>query len=156
MSIKESQEKIKSLPVASSEYIEEDFEIVPVGATQPQFSPRRHLLNGALIVLLASASFGLGRITLYEESRVPVRIIPPETGFLKAEDPLGQAGEVKGASAEKRDSGEVVASKSGKKYHFPWCAGAKQISQKNKIAFPSFDDARKAGYTPASNCKGLK
>jgi hypothetical protein len=50
----------------------------------------------------------------------------------------------------------VVASKNGTKYHYPWCTGAKQISEKNLIKFSSIAEARAKGYTPASNCKGLK
>jgi methylphosphotriester-DNA--protein-cysteine methyltransferase len=49
-----------------------------------------------------------------------------------------------------------VASKTGKKYHLPWCTGAKNIPENNKIWFNSIDEAKKAGYTPALNCKGLK
>lgn len=52
--------------------------------------------------------------------------------------------------------GQVVASKNGTKYHLPECSGAKQISDKNKITFNSIEEARAAGYSPASNCKGLK
>lgn len=52
--------------------------------------------------------------------------------------------------------GQVVASKNGTKYHLPTCPGAKQISDKNKITFNSAEEARAAGYSPASNCKGLK
>ena len=40
--------------------------------------------------------------------------------------------------------------------YYPWCAGAKQISEKNKITFASTEEARAKGYTPAANCKGLK
>lgn len=60
-----------------------------------------------------------------------------------------------GAQANPSDA-YIVASKNGTKYHYPWCSGAKQISDKNKITFNSIEEARKAGYTPASNCKGLK
>ena len=52
--------------------------------------------------------------------------------------------------------GLLVASKTGKKYHFPWCAGASQITDKNKIWFSSYEEAQKAGYTAAFNCSGLK
>ena len=34
--------------------------------------------------------------------------------------------------------------------------GRLSIIEKNKIWFGSIEDARKAGYTPAANCKGLK
>jgi hypothetical protein len=50
---------------------------------------------------------------------------------------------------------EYVASKSGTKYHLPWCAGAQQIKEENKVYFSSKEEAENAGYTPASNCKGI-
>ncbi|MEK7610426.1 MAG: hypothetical protein AAB468_01620 [Patescibacteria group bacterium] len=53
-------------------------------------------------------------------------------------------------------TGQVVASKKGKKYHLPWCAGAKAIAAANKVTFASAEEARAAGYTPAANCPGLK
>ncbi len=53
------------------------------------------------------------------------------------------------------EQGKYVASKKGTKYHLPWCGGAKQITEANKIWFVSKEDAEKAGYTPASNCKGI-
>ena len=52
--------------------------------------------------------------------------------------------------------GKVVASKRGSKYHYPWCSGAKRMSEKNKIWFATIEAARQAGYTPAKNCKGLR
>ncbi len=52
--------------------------------------------------------------------------------------------------------GFLVASRSGKKYHFPWCPGADTITEKNKIWFKDEQEARRRGYTPAGNCKGLE
>ena len=139
--------------------IEEEFDIVPIGE-KPKKSLKSHIFNISLVLLVSLASFGLGRLTIYEERRVPVEIkfsqaqsnilqAPSETAF--------ETGEVRGVSTAGTEvGGEVVASKTGKKYHYPWCAGAKQISDKNKITFASAEEARKAGYTPAANCKGLK
>lgn len=55
-----------------------------------------------------------------------------------------------------KPSGLLVASKNGKKYYFPSCFGAKRISESNKIWFNSFEEAKKAGYSPATNCLGLE
>jgi hypothetical protein len=52
--------------------------------------------------------------------------------------------------------GVFVGSKTGKKYHLPSCSGAKRIIDKNKIWFASAIEAEKLGYTPATNCPGLK
>jgi len=52
-------------------------------------------------------------------------------------------------------AGAYVGSRNGSKYHFPWCPGAQQIKEENKVWFSSVEEAQKAGYTPAANCKGL-
>ena len=57
--------------------------------------------------------------------------------------------------ADNKIMGNYVASKSGTKYHYPWCPGAQSIKEENKIWFFTKEEAEKAGYQPASNCKGL-
>lgn len=51
---------------------------------------------------------------------------------------------------------EVIGSKSGKKYYFPWCGTVKRIKPENQIHFASVELAKKAGFTPGGNCKGLQ
>ncbi|NLE07573.1 MAG: hypothetical protein GX627_03110 [Parcubacteria group bacterium] len=116
-----------------------------------------------IIILVAVIGFSLGRISGLQDKKMPVRIISGEEETKGVLDKTfsGQQGQV---GVEQPDTtmnstmvaGAVVASKNGTKYHYPWCAGAKQISAKNLITFSSIEEARKAGYTPASNCKGLK
>jgi len=134
---------------------EEEFDIVSVNKPQKR-DVRKHLINIALLILLVTASFGLGRFTLYEENKVPV-VIRNDTGLEEA-TLLSQNGDVKGATTNtvEQSGGEVIASKKGTKYHYPWCSGGKTISPANRITFSSLEEARKAGYTPAANCKGLK
>jgi hypothetical protein len=48
-----------------------------------------------------------------------------------------------------------VASKTGKKYYLPTCAGAKRIKEENKIWFATREQAAAAGYSPAAKCKGI-
>lgn len=114
-----------------------------------------------VIMLVAVISFSLGRISQIQEKREPVRVInlnnplnPPynngETGK-ETDQTASVANSTNTTNAE-----IVVGSKNGAKYHYPWCAGAKQIADKNKIIFNSIEEARAKGYTPASNCKGLK
>ncbi len=121
------------------------------------------------LVLVAIIAFVLGRLSKVEEMREPVRVynsnLPTASAKNNLPSPLyikegtetdknNTSGEVMGASTNSSEL--VVASKNGTKYHYPWCAGAKQITDKNKITFNSFAEARASGYTPASNCKGLK
>jgi len=106
-----------------------------------------------LIILVAFASFSLGRLSKIKTARVPLKIEQMAA--------VGEAiGDVKNAAptiaGETKSVGMYVASKNGAKYHFPWCAGAKSISEANKIWFNSVEEARAAGYAPASNCKGLE
>ena len=51
--------------------------------------------------------------------------------------------------------GSYVASKSGEKYHLPWCSGAQRIKEENKVWFKTKAEAEAAGYAPAANCKGI-
>lgn len=131
-------------------------------------SSKEEIVVSLIIIFVGLASFGLGKLSVLEEldkkvdielkdnidnlSSVKQNNIKNSVGNVdsKSVDNLASV-EVTGSQLE-----EVVASKSGKKYHYPWCSGAKQIAEKNKITFDSIEDARKAGYTPASNCKGLK
>lgn len=97
-----------------------------------------------VIILVGFAGFGLGRLSKTEELRVPVRIV----------NSLGQSARSISV-VEESDEGAFVASKNGTRYHFPWCSGAQRIKESNKIWFSSKEEAARAGYTPALNCKGL-
>jgi len=111
-----------------------------------------------LILVIASIFFVLGRISALESNHTPIKIEYPNTAQTSSviqaipttgpRQPLGQS------STEA--SGEVVASKNGTKYYFPWCGSASRIKAENIVKFVSAETARAAGYTPASNCKGLK
>lgn len=109
---------------------------------------------GAIIILVAFGSFGLGRLSAIERAKTPVRIenapeITPET-FTATTTKEKSAGF---AASNKEVS--LVGSKNGTKYHYVWCAGAQKITEKNRIYFASKEDATARGYAPASNCKGL-
>ena len=79
-----------------------------------------------LIVLVGVGSFGLGRLSALEAHKQPILVS-------------------QNAAAAMTKSGSVIASKTGTKYHFPWCAGASKISEGNKIMFPDEKSARQAG-----------
>lgn len=110
------------------------------------------LLIIALIVLVGSAGFGLGRLSMQKSSTEPVSI--------EYFSGLGQAAEEGSKTVPEStmspEQGEVVASRNGTKYHYPWCSGAQRIKEENKIWFASIAAAQAAGYTAAANCKGLE
>lgn len=118
---------------------------------------KEEILIVFLIVLVGAASFGLGRLSVSDSAKTPVRIVYPagEGEKTVASSVNVSAAAANTAAAVGQSPEKVVASKSGSKYHFPWCPGASRISQKNKIWFDSPAQAEAAGYEKASNCPGL-
>jgi len=112
-----------------------------------------------LILLVGVGGFGLGRLSLRETATVPIQVFQ-SANVLEATLGTSTTKTIENsreATPEGTEVGEkmYVASKTGKKYHYPWCPGAKTIAEANKIWFGSKEEAQKAGYTPAANCKGL-
>ncbi len=108
------------------------------------------IFYGFLIVLVGGVSFLLGR---YSVSETYTGVGQPAVQFSTDAEVQKQVAE----SVVTAPAGEsVIASKTGTKYHLPDCPGAKQTKSENKISFPSVAAALAAGYTPASNCPGLK
>lgn len=111
--------------------------------------------TGLVLILVALLAFGLGRLSAHYSPTEPVEFVTNNNT-----DPI-RSTEQKSSTANNIDnnknvlSQEVVASKEGSKYHYPWCPGAKQIKAGNKVSFPTSAAARAAGYTPAGNCPNL-
>lgn len=110
-----------------------------------------------IIILVAIISFGLGRLSKIREEKTPITIenvaTSTETVVNTSSQParLSQPGRLT-ADAEKI----FVASKNGKKYYYAWCDSAQKIKESNRVWFSTKEEAEKAGYEPAANCKGLK
>jgi len=110
------------------------------------------------VILVGFAGFGLGRLSAVDVEKKPVHIDYPQVAEKK--EPASKVSALaispKVITAAAVSTGQkLVASKNGTKYHLPDCPGAGRITEVNKIWFGSEEEARKAGYTPASNCKGL-
>jgi len=112
------------------------------------------LFYGVLIVLIAAASFGLGRLSIDSQTTVSGQsasvVLKNEPITVKT---ASTAPETDVLAEEGKET--YVASKSGTKFHLPWCPGASQIKEENKIYFATKEEAMASGYTPAANCKGL-
>ncbi len=103
----------------------------------------RDIFTVVLLILVATASFGLGRQSIIESNTEQTATV--------------QAATEKSGVVENTINEDIyyVASKNGAAYHLPFCSGAKRISEKNKITFQSKEEAEAAGYRPAANCPGL-
>lgn len=116
------------------------------GIIQEEWNRIKGSLQGPLILLclllVGAVSFGLGRLS----------------GVLEAQN--GERVSVELVAQEERlpalSGGLLVGSRRGSKYHFPWCSGASTIAEGNKVWFANEEEARRRGYTPAGNCKGLE
>lgn len=101
-----------------------------------------------VIVLTASVSFGLGRLSKIEEARVPIKV--EKSNVLASASAINLSDKEQGSEMPEKS---IVASKRGKKYHYIWCSGAKTIKEENKIFFATEAEAERAGYTLAANCQ---
>jgi hypothetical protein len=120
-----------------------------------------------LIIVVSCLSFYLGRMSVANEDIQPISMPASSiqhdslTGSIQATaSPVTSEISTTPSNTETSlttdvEQGKYVASKKGTKYHLPWCPGAKQIKEENKLWFDSKEDAEKAGYTKATNCKGL-
>ena len=109
----------------------------------------KRLFIPILLLLVVLLAFGLGRLSKLT-SQTPDLIVDINTEQLS--NVLGASSEAVGAG---EGEGKYVASRNGTKYHYPWCSGAKRISEANKIWFNTVEEAVSAGYSRAGNCPGL-
>ncbi len=117
------------------------------------FISKTDTILAGIIITTAIVSFVLGRYSVINsvESGHVLSSNPPQ--ILKVEDTTSTSSSSPIANSVQNQ--QYVASKTGTKYHLPWCAGAKQMKEENKIWFNTKEEAEKAGYLPASNCKGI-
>jgi len=94
-----------------------------------------------MIVLVATASFGLGRYSAFEDAQ-------PVVGVSQAPVLSAPQGIYPG--------GEVEASMTGTVYYFPWCSAAEKIPPGSVRWFADEKTAQAAGYRAAKNCKGME
>jgi len=117
---------------------------------------KRNIFLIFLIVLISLLSFQLGRISKtagqpikIEKANIKEIFQPDANVRIDAND----TNNTEDRGVERVDFRVVVSKKStSKKYHFLWCAGAKQIKEENKVFFNSEKEAISAGYSLAGNC----
>jgi Metal binding domain of Ada len=119
------------------------------------------VFTSLLLCCIALAAFMLGRASVIGTVSVgqgdaptvrqttPLQVVGPRASTTATNaNPIPSLSDI-------GETGPIVASKSGTKYHLTSCPGAKQINQENKIFFATAADAVAAGYSPAANCPGL-
>jgi hypothetical protein len=116
--------------------------------TIPNQEAIRNISIILVLLLTASASFGLGML---------------------AQKGIGQTGDMNistenltpGLPAESSTThsipsgGEVVGSKTAKKFYLPWCSGATALAKTDTIYFATEADAQSDGYVAGGKCPGI-
>ena len=123
------------------------------------------LFYGFIVILVALASFGLGRASMADLIEATPESQPTVAGKDASVPPAPVTTEKAGAPtvalassrpATATTATTYVASKSGTKYHLLTCPGAKSIKEENKVYFATVLEAEAAGYKPAANCPELQ
>jgi hypothetical protein len=114
----------------------------------------------AVLITLASVlSFGLGRWSVAQRMTLNETVIQAPAliynSTVATSSNQQKTATTSTVSHEVQIASKYVGSRSGTKYHLLWCPGAKTIKETNKVYFGSKEEAEKAGYTPAANCKGI-
>src|SRR5574343_221831 len=117
--------------------------------------------NLLLILTISSIFFALGRLSTektaqYSDNSINIGNIKDKEvaqviKSLKNEDSKNLQNSTSTQSIDTEPKAEVIGSKSGKKYYFPWCGTVKRIKPENQIKFDSIEDAKLAGFTPGGN-----
>ena len=140
--------KLGSREVGEVEVIgfNESGEVEALSGLRPYFA--------TLVVILAlTLSFGLGRLSApTERAGIQIEYDPELASMVTTQAQLSGTNQ-SATVVNSLPSTSVIGSSKGTKYHFSHCPGAKQITEANKIVFRSPEDAEKAGYTLAANCK---
>ncbi|HUQ30234.1 MAG TPA: hypothetical protein VM103_01810 [Candidatus Paceibacterota bacterium] len=121
--------------------------------TRIQGLPKDVLVVG-IIALSSMGSFGLGMLVerdLGQGSAFTVKEVPLEE--MPAAALAAEPGITIAPASLPTAGGEVIASKNGTKYYYPWCSGISRITAANRITFASSALAEARGYTLSSTCK---
>jgi hypothetical protein len=123
---------------------------------------KRDIYGLCIVILVATGSFFIGRLSVFNERVTPVTIEnissnkPTVLGeFTESINKNVVSGVPEVPKTTPSKNGMYVGSKNSTKFHLPYCPGASQISEVNKVWFQTKEEALAKGYIPASNCKGI-
>lgn len=108
------------------------------------------------IILVATSSFGLGRLSKIGVANQGIIIENTTNTASVMHSATSVASDAKNNITANTDPQKTfVASKNGTKYYYSWCSGANRIKEENKVWFGTKEAALRAGFQPAANCSGL-
>ena len=104
---------------------------------------QNQILTSLALVFVGLSCFALGRLTVQRDLQAT---------FIPAQE-KGEEVAKEGQALSVNEISDIyfVGSKSGSKYHWPWCSFAQKIKEENKIFFKSEEEAKRAGYARCSS-----
>ena len=108
---------------------------------------RMTILYVVIVIGVGVGSFGLGRLSVINTTKLTEDKVSIVSGPLSSNSSQSR---VTTSNNTPSSSLGFVASKNGKIYYTPSCAGAKRIKEENKVWFTSTEEAKNAGYSPSS------
>ena len=114
----------------------------------------KELYLAAIIILVATISFGLGRLSKIREEKTPITI--ENVAVATSTEIIANTTNSQRATLTVDANKIFVASRNGKNITTPGATVRKKIKESNKVWFSTKEEAEKSGYQPAENCKGLK
>ena len=109
----------------------------------------KDILTIIIVILVASASFELGRLSK-ENTSSGIKIEYPnqEASALQAYQNIPKTVD----SITTNNKGNFFASNRGKKYYSTGCSAGKTIKEENRIFFSTSSEAEKSGYSKSASC----
>ncbi len=111
------------------------------------------LILSAIVVLVGTTSFGLGRLSRLNQNQGGVVIRAPESSLPLARAVTLSPNNTLSMQATSSLIHNFVSSKNGSKYYPSGCKSASRIKAINQIWFETAEAAQVVGLTLASGCK---
>lgn len=110
-------------------------------------------------ILIGGSAYLIGNMNALESNLSEIQVVYPDAIAIKSDTKVEEikSNEVSSANNQKTNlaTGNIVASKNGKRYYYPNCGGINRIKPENRIYFETKEQAEAKGLTLASGCKEL-
>lgn len=110
-------------------------------------------------ILIGGSAYLIGNMNALESNISEIQIVYPDAIAIKSDTKVEEIKSTEMSSANNQETnlatGNIVASKNGKRYYYPNCGGINRIKPENRIYFETKEQAEAKGLTLASGCKEL-
>lgn len=110
-------------------------------------------------ILIGGSAYLIGNMNALESNLSEIQVVYPDAIAIKSDTKVEEikSNEVSSANNQKTNlaTGNIVASKDGKRYYYPNCGGINRIKPENRIYFETKEQAEAKGLTLASGCKEI-